>query len=74
MNSLSDLEARSQLIIRFLHFVSVVSLVVSLTTYLFNLWVSRVMPSQSADSLIYYLTIPAHWTQRGFADGGPAVP
>ena len=51
---------------RGLHFLSVAGLAVALATYLFNLWVSRRVPSLSADSLIYHLTIPAYWTQRGF--------
>ncbi len=51
---------------RTLHFSSVVGLSVALATYLYNLWVSRLVPSLSADSLIYHLTIPAFWTQRGF--------
>ncbi|MFN0018162.1 MAG: hypothetical protein ACKVP0_07885 [Pirellulaceae bacterium] len=42
------------------------SLFIALVAFLFNLWVSRVVPSLSADSLIYHLTIPAYWTQRGF--------
>jgi len=58
--------AEATLLARCLHFVSVVCVVVSLTTFLFNLWESRVMPSLSADSLIYHLTIPAYWTQHGF--------
>src|SRR6185503_2168450 len=51
---------------RGLHFLSVISLCVALGTYLFNLWINWPMPSQSTDSLIYHLTIPAYWTQRGF--------
>lgn len=51
---------------RGLHFASIISLVIALTTYLFNLWVSRSVPSLSADSLIYHLTIPALWRQEGF--------
>ncbi|MBC7854093.1 MAG: hypothetical protein IAF94_11710 [Pirellulaceae bacterium] len=62
-----DIETGKQsLLDQCLHFLSVISLVVSLATYLFNLWVSRLVPSLSADSLIYHLTIPAFWTQRGF--------
>ncbi|MCE9526030.1 MAG: glycosyltransferase family 39 protein [Planctomycetales bacterium] len=49
-----------------LHFLSVAGLMVALATYLFNLWVSRRVPSLSADSLIYHLTIPAYWMERGF--------
>jgi hypothetical protein len=54
------------LLVRSWHFLSVICLVVALVAYLFNLWVSRLVPSLSADSLIYHLTIPAVWTQRGF--------
>src|SRR5258706_11321575 len=51
---------------RGLHFVSVISLCVALAAFLFNVWAVRSMPSLSADSLIYHLTIPAYWTQEGF--------
>jgi hypothetical protein len=51
---------------RGLHFLSVMGLCVALGTYLFKLWSERILPSQSTDSLIYHLTIPAQWTQRGF--------
>ena len=62
-----DIETGKQSLLgKCLHFLSVISLVVSLTTYFFNLWVSRLVPSLSADSLIYHLTIPAFWTQQGF--------
>lgn len=62
-----DIEAEeATLLVSFFHFLSVICLVVALVAYLFNLWVSRLVPSLSADSLIYHLTIPAEWTQRGF--------
>lgn len=62
-----DIEAGKQSLLgQCLHFLSIICLVVSLATYLFNLWVSRLVPSLSADSLIYHLTIPAFWTQQGF--------
>jgi hypothetical protein len=51
---------------RGLHFLSLIGLCVALGTYLFNLWINWRMPPLSADSLIYHLTIPAQWTQRGF--------
>ena len=54
------------LLTRGLHFASIISLVVALTTFLFNAWVSRTHPSPQTDSLIYHLTIPAFWTQQGF--------
>jgi hypothetical protein len=62
-----DIEAGKQgLLGQCLHFLSVICCSVSLATYLFNLWVSRLVPSLSADSLIYHLAIPAFWTQRGW--------
>src|SRR3954468_11332823 len=51
---------------RGLHFLSVISLCAALAAFLFNVWAVRSMPSLSADSLIYHLTIPAYWTQQGF--------
>jgi len=58
--------AEATLLARALHFLSLSGLCIALAAFLFNLWVSRSVPSLSADSLIYHLTIPAYWTQRGF--------
>jgi hypothetical protein len=58
--------AEATLLARALHFLSLSGLCIALAAFLFNLWVSRLVPSLSADSLIYHLTIPAYWTQQGF--------